>query len=63
MLTGRKGPVHIDLPMDVQCAQTDLALSSPLKRKTMAIQRGDQNLIKNAAKKLTKASRPLTKVK
>ena len=59
MLTGRKGPVHIDLPMDVQCAQSDLALSSPLKRKTMAIQRGDLNFIKSAAKMLSEALRPL----
>ncbi len=59
MLTGRKRPVHIDLPMDVQCAQSDLALSSSLKRKTMAIQRGDLNLIINAAKMLTVALRPL----
>ena len=59
MMTGRRGPVHIDLPMDVQCAPSDIELSFPSKRKSMAIQRGDPNLIKNAVKMLFDASRPL----
>jgi acetolactate synthase-1/2/3 large subunit len=59
MLTGRKGPVHIDLPMDVQCDHTSRKIPIPKKRKSSARLRGDLKLIREAAKKLMEAKRPL----
>lgn len=59
MMTGRRGPVHIDLPMDIQCAPCNLLLPKPIKRRTTARQRGDSQLIKEAASMLMKAKRPV----
>ena len=59
MLTGRKGPVHVDLPMDVQCDFTSKPIPEPEKRRTQAKQRGDLKLIKEASKLLLEAKRPL----
>ncbi len=59
MLTGRKGPVHIDLPMDVQCAPCNLSLPDLFKRMTQARPRGDYQLIQKAAEMLMKAKRPV----
>ncbi len=59
MLSGRKGPVHIDLPMDVQCDPISKALPDPEKRRTSAKPRGDLKLIKEASELLMTAKRPL----
>jgi acetolactate synthase I/II/III large subunit len=57
MLTGRRGPVHIDLPMDVQCAFSSRKTSVPEKRRISSRQRGDLELIKSAAKMIMGAKR------
>jgi len=59
MMTGRRGPVHIDLPMDVQCAGTTRPVPNPIKRKTQARIRADPALIKEAVELFMKAERPL----
>ncbi|MBD3350307.1 MAG: thiamine pyrophosphate-binding protein [Candidatus Lokiarchaeota archaeon] len=59
MMTGRRGPVHIDLPMDVQCSEVNKPVPEPNKRKTYARPRGDPALIKEAAKMLINAKRPV----
>ena len=59
MLTGRRGPVHVDLPMDVQCNFTESGVPNPEKRKTIARPRGDIDLIKMAAELFMSAKRPL----
>jgi acetolactate synthase-1/2/3 large subunit len=59
MMTGRKGPVHIDLPMDVQCAGTTRPVPDPTKRKTSARMFADPELIKQAVKLFMSAERPL----
>ena len=59
MLTGRKGPVHIDLPMDVQCDPISKTIPEPNKRRTAAKLRGDLKLIKEASELLISAKRPL----
>jgi acetolactate synthase-1/2/3 large subunit len=57
MLSGRRGPVHIDLPMDVQCSPTYKPIPDPEKHRTDALPRGDLNLIKNAAKLIMASKR------
>ena len=59
MMTGRKGPVHIDLPMDVQCDFVEGPIPEPFKRRTAAKLRGDFNYIQMAAELFMKAKRPL----
>ncbi|MFW9817990.1 MAG: thiamine pyrophosphate-binding protein [Candidatus Thorarchaeota archaeon] len=57
MLTGRRGPVHIDLPMDVQAAAVETEIPEPLERRSSGRIRGDPELIKNAAQLLREAKR------
>jgi len=59
MMTGRRGPVHIDLPMDIQCDYVNGNVPEPDKRRTLAKSRGDIDLIKMAAELLMSAKRPL----
>lgn len=59
MMTGRRGPVHIDLPMDVQCAATMRQVPEPNRRRTDSRPRGDPELIKEAARLLMSAKRPV----
>lgn len=59
MMLGRRGPVHIDLPMDVQCDLLQAFTPEPEKRKTHAILRGDLGLIKKAVKMIYEAKRPV----
>lgn len=59
MMTGRRGPVHVDLPMDVQCAPTRRQPPEPIKRRTAARPRGDLDLVKDAAKLIMTAKRPV----
>ncbi len=59
MMSGRRGPVHIDLPMDVQCDFITSEIPKPEKRKTLSRPRGDIDLIKMAAELLMSAKRPL----
>jgi acetolactate synthase-1/2/3 large subunit len=57
MLTGRRGPVHIDLPMDVQCDTCDRSLPLPEAHRAEARPRGDPTAIANAAKMIMHAKR------
>ncbi len=59
MMTGRRGPVHIDLPMDVQCAPTVRGVPEPDRRKTYARPRGDPILIQESAQLLMQGKRPV----
>ena len=59
MLTGRRGPIHIDLPMDVQCAPILKLLPNSEKRRTMERPRGEQSQIVAAVEMLVKAKRPI----
>lgn len=59
MMTGRRGPVHIDLPMDVQCDFLKTKIPEPEKRKTGAKLRGDIDHIKLAAELLMSAKKPV----
>ncbi|MCP4763898.1 MAG: thiamine pyrophosphate-binding protein [archaeon] len=59
MMTGRRGPVHIDLPMDVQCNPTYKSTPIPNRRKTDSKIRGDPIKIKEAVKLFMEAKRPV----
>jgi acetolactate synthase-1/2/3 large subunit len=59
MLTGRRGPVHIDLPMDVQAAATEIEIPEPSERRSNGRIRGDPELIKKATQLLKEAKRPV----
>ena len=58
MLTGRKGPVHIDLAQDVIRSEIDAEIRPPQKYRSMGVIRGDPELIKQAAQLLVKATSP-----
>ena len=58
MLTGRKGPVHIDLAQDVIRAEIDAEVEPPGRYRPMGVVRGDPELIKQAAQLLVKAATP-----
>jgi len=59
MLTGRKGPIHINLPMDVQCDYAKGKVPIPEKRRSASKIRGDIDHIKLAAEMLMSAKRPV----
>jgi acetolactate synthase-1/2/3 large subunit len=59
MLTGRKGPVHIDLPMDIQAKSTETEIPEPLKRRPRGRILGDPQLIEEAVSLLKTAKRPV----
>ena len=58
MLTGRKGPVHIDLAQDVIRAEIDAELQPPKKYRPTGAIRGDATLVKEAARLLVNATVP-----
>ena len=59
MLTGRRGPVHIDLPMDVQANAIEIEIPEPFERRSQGRVMGDPEMIKKAAKLLKDAKRPV----
>jgi len=59
MLTGRPGPVHLDLPMDIQAQATDLEVPAPGKYRASGRARGDGSQVLEAAKLLLAAERPV----
>ncbi len=59
MLTGRRGPVLVDLPMDVQAASSDVKIPEPEDRKPAARVKADPASIEEAAVLLNSARRPV----
>jgi acetolactate synthase-1/2/3 large subunit len=59
MLSGRRGPVHIDLPMDVQASAIEINIPVPLERRSYGRIMGDPQIIKKAANLLKTAKRPV----
>ena len=59
MLTGRRGPVVIDLPMDTQAAAMETTIPNPLERRGSGRILGDPIIIKKASALLKKAKRPV----
>jgi acetolactate synthase-1/2/3 large subunit len=59
MLTGRRGPVHIDLPMDVQATSIEVEIPEPKERRPIGRIRGDPEIIKEAVKLIKDSKRPV----
>jgi len=61
MLTGRRGPVVVDLPMDVQCDDVDIGvgLPRPEQYRPAGLVLGDPDLIAAAGALLSGADRPV----
>jgi acetolactate synthase-1/2/3 large subunit len=57
--TGRPGPVHIFLPMDVQAEQADVEIPEPKKYKAVGRICGDYLQVKKACELLASAERPV----
>jgi acetolactate synthase-1/2/3 large subunit len=58
-LTGRPGPTHITLPMDVQAESAEVEIPEPLKHRPAGLIYGDPKVVKEAAELLAKAERPV----
>jgi acetolactate synthase-1/2/3 large subunit len=59
MMTGRRGPVHIDLPMDIQAEAIETEIPEPSERRPFGRILGDPDQIKKAVDLLKKAKRPV----
>jgi len=59
MITGRKGPALIDLPMDVQASDAEIIIPEPMKRRSTGKILGDPIFIKKTTQLLKEASRPV----
>jgi len=58
-LSGRPGPVHVDVPMDVQGAAADVELPEPTKHRPHSRPGGDPKTVSDAADLLAEANRPV----
>jgi acetolactate synthase-1/2/3 large subunit len=56
--TGRPGPVHIDLPVDIQAEAADVEIPEPAEHRAEGRLRGDAAQINKAVKLLLSAKRP-----
>lgn len=59
MMSGRRGPVHIDLPMDVQCDSIEIEIPELEDQKPIAQIRGDPQKIEEAIELIITAKRPV----
>ena len=59
MMIGRKGPIHIDLPMDVQSSAMTTEIPNPIKHKSQGRIYSDPELITRTVNFLKKAQRPV----
>ncbi len=59
MMTGRRGPVVIDLPMDVQANSIDVEIPEPIERRSIGKTFGDPEQIRKAVELLKGAKRPV----
>lgn len=59
MLTGRPGPVHVEVPMDVQCEADEVTIHPLDKRLPIGIAHPDPKAIEAAVKLLLTAERPV----
>jgi acetolactate synthase I/II/III large subunit len=58
MMTGRPGPVHLEIPLDVQSAKTDIDVADLAKRMPIGKPRADSLAIEAAVSLLLSAQRP-----
>jgi acetolactate synthase-1/2/3 large subunit len=58
-VTGRPGPVHVEIPMDVQHAEADVEIPEPEQSRTQHRPAGDPRSVSEAADLLEDADRPV----
>ena len=58
-VTGRPGPVHVEIPMDVQHAEADVEIPDPEQSRTQHRPAGDPRSVSEAADLLEDADRPV----
>lgn len=58
MLTGRPGPVHVEIPLDVQTHSTDISVADLSKRLPVGKTRPDEKAVESAVTLLLSATRP-----
>ncbi|MER8002701.1 thiamine pyrophosphate-binding protein [Streptomyces sp. NPDC095613] len=59
MLTGRPGPAHIEIPMDVQAEAADVELHDLAQRLPVGVPQPDPTAVERAAEVLAAAERPV----
>jgi acetolactate synthase I/II/III large subunit len=59
MLTGRRGPVHIEVPMDVQAVSAEVVIHDLARRLPVGIAYPDPDAIEAGARVLSAAERPV----
>jgi len=59
MLSGRPGPVHVDLPMDVQADVAEVSIPDPVLRSPRGSPRPDTESVALSARLLCQATRPV----
>jgi acetolactate synthase-1/2/3 large subunit len=59
MLSGRPGPVHVELPMDLQCEAADVAIHPLASRMAIGVAYPDPVAVEKAVELLLKADRPV----
>lgn len=59
MMTGRRGPVNVVLPMDVQSASADVRLPKPESSGPSGAVKGDPDAVRRAAELFAAAKRPV----
>ena len=59
MLTGRRGPVHLELPMDLQCETADVQIHDLEKRMPIGVCHPDPVAVRRAVELLLSAKRPV----
>lgn len=59
MMSGRRGPVNVILPMDVQCASTDVKLPRSVDIERRGRPQGEASSVEKAVELLAKAKRPV----
>ena len=59
MLSGRPGPVHVELPMDLQCETADVTIHPLDKRMAVGVSYPDPRAIDRAVELLLSAERPV----
>jgi acetolactate synthase-1/2/3 large subunit len=57
-ITGRPGPVHISIPMDIAMTEVEAEIPDPVSRRPQGRIRGDEKALRRAAHLLVNASRP-----
>ena len=59
MLSGRPGPVHVELPMDLQCESAEVEIHDLAKRMPVGVAHPDPAAVKKAVELLLTSKRPV----